>query len=355
MASILGCTSQVNQAQLDLDRLVEPAAEISEDDLRVNLDKSIQLALEGRVLSSTRNAAWQIMHGVLCFGSQLPLETPDRGTLSALDYALTGGQFEGWELSRGDKLSGLDQPGVKARLEPGSFIGQGHVDQWIAIMAMAQIPIQTRVIVDGQSLTLTHWARQAQWDACSNPLREYSWSLIALTQYFPNEPVWQTSDGQNWSWERMVEQEVLYDLTLSPCGGTHRLMGLVLALQGKQRLNLADSNAWRRAREIVDQAVDTIRTMQNSDGSLSSHYLVRPGTSSDLGATLGSSGHLLEFLSAELPPEQLSQAWVERAVARVCEIIQVTSSVDIDCGALYHAVRGLKLYREKRFAAKTYN
>ncbi len=348
----LGCDVRFPEADSKLHELaVKQAPEKSSSNLREDLDRAIQLALDGRLLSSTRNAAWQIMHGVLCFGSQLPLETPDRGVVSATQFALSGGSFEGWELSLGDHLPTVGKHGIKARLEPGSFIGQGHVDQWIAIFAMANMPIETPVTVAGNSLTLAEWARQAQRDVCSNPLREYSWTLITLTSYFPNEPSWQTADGQTWTWERMVEQEVTYDLTLSPCGGTHRLMGLVLAIQAHQRLGLPISPTWNRAQEIVEQSVSTIRSMQNSDGSLSSHYLVRPGASSDLGATLGSTGHLLEVLSAKLSAEELSQPWVERAAARVCEIILVTSSVDVDCGALYHAVRGLKLYREKRFGS----
>jgi hypothetical protein len=239
--------------------------------------------------------------------------------------------------------------GVKALLEPGSYIGQGHVDQWIAICAMADLPASDEVVIEGQTFTVGDWAEQARWDACSNPINEFSWTLIALTHYFPNDPEWTASDGSTWSWERMVAEEVQYDLTLSACGGAHRLVGLARALQAKERLKLPDSQAWNDARRIVERSVSDIESMRSGDGSLSSHYLERPGSSRDLGLTLASSGHLLEFLAIALDDKELRQPWVETAAARLCEIFEATSTVDLDCGACYHALNGLRVYRNRRF------
>lgn len=360
MLLIMGCDSAVPNAGSNVvDFVAHPASQskpadssLETEKLRGELDSVIGSAFKNRQLASDRNAAWQIMHGVLCFGQELLLETPDRGTISAVEYAFGGGTFQGWELSAGEVLTATGRAGVKAKLEPGSFIGQGHVDQWLAIFAMANLPVNTPVKVSGDSYTINDWVRNAQWECSSNPLREYSWTLIGLTHYLPNEPTWTARDGKVWSWEKMVEQEVVYDLTLSPCGGTHRLMGLVLALQAKRRLGLPQSAIWDKADSVVSESIRTIRSMQNPDGSLSSHYLARPGTTADLSLMLGSTGHLLEFLSVVLPREELAMPWMELAAHRVCEILQVTESVDLDCGALYHAVRGIKLYRSNRFGVE---
>ena len=68
--------------------------------------------------------------------------------------------------------------GVKALLEPGSYTGQGHVDQWIAICAMAELPATDEVI--SKASTLRSWTgpNSARLDACTNPLNEFSWTLI---------------------------------------------------------------------------------------------------------------------------------------------------------------------------------
>lgn len=315
-------------------------------DLARRIDTVLHAELQGRRLSSTTNAAWQIMHGVICYGHDLPLDTPDRGTLSALEYAFHEGNIRGWHIMPGQNLT-ENRRGVKALLEPGSYIGQGHVDQWIAICAMANLPESDTLVIEGRTYTLKDWAEQARLDACHNPLNEFSWSLIALTYYFPNDYQWTTADGSIWSWERMLEYEVNYDLNDSPCGGAHRLVGLTRALQAKQRLKLPDSPTWDATRRKVDQALRDIETMRCRDGSLSCHYLERPGASRDLGATLASTGHLFEFLSIAADDADLQSPWVQAAAARLCEVFEATRGQDLDCGACYHALNGLKVYRQR--------
>ncbi len=133
---------------VDDQQAMELTNEVKLDGLAERIDRTLQTELTGRKLSSADNAAWQIMHGVICYGHDLPLETPDRGTVKALDYAFHGGNIRGWQLSPGQNLPD-GRRGVKALLEPGSYIGQGHVDQWIAICAMAELPAEDQVVIDG--------------------------------------------------------------------------------------------------------------------------------------------------------------------------------------------------------------
>lgn len=304
---------------------------------------------QGRILNTEINAAWQIMHGVICYGRQLEVETPDRGRVSALDYAFSGGQIDGFELMLGSEpLPSTSRLGLKARLEPGSYTGQGHVDQWLAIFAMADLPLDTPVTVAGKTMTLLDWARQAQYDASQNVLDEFSWTLIAMTHYFPDEPTWQSIDG-TLSWELLVEAELTYDIDQSPCGGTHRLAGITRALRAKQRLGLADSAVWLQAQALVDQCLVRAKEQRSADGGLSSQYFSRPGVTADLSAELASSGHLFEFIALAAPDEELSAPWVELAALRLCEILDRTQRVELDCGGLYHALNGLKIYQQRRW------
>ncbi|MFM8327010.1 MAG: hypothetical protein ACKN9U_19285, partial [Pirellulaceae bacterium] len=105
--------------------------------LSQRIEKVLAENLKNRSLRSNLNAAWQIFHGVIAYGDNLPLETPE-GALPALRFAFEGGQFQGWELAPGDLLP-TGRRGMRAKLEPGSYIGQGHVDQWLAILAQAGV------------------------------------------------------------------------------------------------------------------------------------------------------------------------------------------------------------------------
>lgn len=147
----------------------------------------------------------------------------------------------------------------------------------------------------------------------------------------------------------MVADEVQYDLVLSPCGGMHRLIGIALALQAKRRLKLPDSLAWDEARRLVERCVNEIEMMRNADGSLSSHYLERAGSSRDLGLALASTGHMLEFLSIALDEQEITEPWVQAAAVRLCEIFEATENVDLDCGACYHGLNALRAFHRRRW------
>ncbi len=308
------------------------------------LDENLSL----RLLSAQTNAAWQIMHGVIAYGDRLPLEL-DAKRGNTLEFLLGGGLVNGWELAPGDHLPSTGRTGLKARLEPGSYIGQGHVDQWLAILAQADIPLNRRVEARAKEFTVLDWARQAQWDVPDNPVLEYSWTIIALTRYFPDEQTWTAKDGKTWTFEPLAAFESKQDLGQSPCGGMHRLMGLSHAVQFRQRHQGEITGGWKLAEDKVVDSVDKIRRFQNNDGTFSTNHTERPGTSADLSTMISSTGHTLEFLSFALPREQLEEDWIVRAADRLCVLLEVSREADLDCGGLYHALNGLRLYYQRRY------
>jgi hypothetical protein len=141
------------------------------------------------------------------------------------------------------------------------------------------------------------------------------------------------------------------DLSTSACGGAHRLYGLIAALKkhltstGGSPANL--TGGWAAAAETIDAAIDRARRFQQADGSFSTHFFDRPGTSADAIAKLGATGHIFEVLVLALDDEQLAEPWVTRAAARLVTLLEQTADVDVECGALYHAAHGLLLYRQR--------
>ncbi len=316
--------------------------------LQQRIARALDDNLRDRLLSGNTNAAWQIMHGVIAYGDALPLEV-DGERRNTLDFLLHNGVVNGWELAPGDELPVTGRTGLKARLEPGSYIGQGHVDQWLAILAQIQTPLDREVEARGKAFTVLDWARQAQWDVSDNPVLEYSWTIIALTRYFPDEQSWTAKDGKTWTFEPLARYEAKQDLGQSPCGGMHRLMGLAHAVQFRKRHGGEITEGWKLAEEKIEESIERIQRFQNPDGSFSTNHTVRPGTSADLSAVISSTGHTIEFLSFALSQDQLSEGWLVRAVDRLCVLLEATRSADLDCGGLYHALNGLKLYYSRRY------
>jgi len=345
LTTLSGCQSKSEPESRDAQEQVGkpvhagmPLQDLIEQTLLFNRDK--------RMLSVDRNAAWQVAHGAVAYGKDLKLQV-DGKEVSALEYLFSGGQIRGWELSLGPTLANTNRPSIKAYVEAGSYVGQGHVDQFIGYLSQAALPLNTPIHIDDQILTLEDWGRSAQAEIPNNPYREYSWTLIALTNLFPNDVTWKAADDKPWTLESIAEFEAKQDLADSPCGGMHRLMGLAHTVVYCKNRQIPFQGGWLAAKQKVEQAVETIKKFQNSDGTFSANYTLRPGTSPDLSTRIGTTGHTLEFLAFALEPEQLSEPWMQRSVYRLCELLNAASQVDLECGGLYHGLSGLRIYRDR--------
>jgi hypothetical protein len=105
---------------------------------------------------------------------------------------------------------------------------------------------------------------------------------------------------------------------------------------------------------IRNRAITQARQYQNPNGSLSSNYFLRSGSAADLAEALGSSGHTLELLTLSLTDSELTDPWVVHATNYLCEVFERTEGIALECGALYHAVHALILYRERVYGPRSF-
>lgn len=317
-----------------------------DDQLGQMIDEELLYAAQQRTLSSDRNAAWQILHGVLAFGPEFPLQHGGK-TVPAMPWVMSGGRMEGWTMRKG-------AVGLKAVLESGSLRGQGHEDQWLAVIAQCDIPSSTEIKLGDRTFEVGDIIKQAMYDVYEG--KECSWTLIALSHYLPLDTEWENSRGETWTIERIMQMEAEQELGTSACGGSHRLIGLTMALQRYRKANpqVELTGGWLAAEQTIQDAITKARQYQLPDGAFSVNYFQRPGDSRNLPDHLGATGHTLEFLALALDEEQLAQPWVTRAVVRLCELFELTRPFDLECGGLYHAAHGLVLYRQRRFGPRDY-
>ena len=334
----------------------QTAAQMDQDasELRRRLDRVLQDTFDKRHLSVEQHAAWQILHGALAYQRDFLVEFQGR-RVSAVDHLLAGGPMKGWTTQPGivlDERTG--RRGLRAVLEEGTKSGQGHPDQWLAVLAQCELQPQQKIRIGGDLFTMQDFVEQVQHDVPHNPRQEYSWTLIGLTSYLPTSARWQAADDQTWSIEKLVEIELEHDLNSSACGGSHRLIGITMALNQHLAQGGALEGVWKQADERIQEAIRIARQYQNEDGSFSTNYFARPGRSPDLAHNLGTTGHTLEFLALAMTDQQLDQPWVRRAVVHMCGLFEKTMHLPLECGALYHAAHGLSLYRQRTCGPKRY-
>ncbi len=319
--------------------------------------------LKQRRLSTDVHGAWQILHGVLAYGREFNIRT-SAGDVGALDYILRGGAVQGFELRSGDRFEIAGQPaptsddplltrGIRTDLDPGSKLGQGHRDQWLAYLAACQLPLdQPFQTLDGPR-RLDLWLRQIEWNIPLNFEREYSWTLMSLVPYRDTTHRWAARDGQDYSIESLLRSEIDQLSPDSACGGSHRLVAIAVTLNKRKTEGQAITGVWADAQSLVDSAILQAIEFQNDDGTFSSNYFERNGWSLDLATAIGTTGHTLEFIAVAGNDEVLTDLAVMKAAASLCRLLEQTQSLDLECGALYHALSGLQIYRRRLRTTET--
>ncbi len=162
------------------------------------------------------------------------------------------------------KLPGSERMGIQVRLEPGSYIGQGHVDQWLAYLSQPMCRLIARSKSMGIGIRFLIGLAKPSGMYRRIGARVFV-DFDRLTRCFPNELSWTAKDGKTWTIEPLVEFEAKQDLEDSPCGGMHRLlMGLAHAIEFRQRHDLPRSEAWEQAELKVQDSIDRISPIPES-------------------------------------------------------------------------------------------
>lgn len=335
-----GCPLSIPESLPD----TQPTSSDSTGSITELVAETLRFEKQRRGLSTMVNGAWQIFHGILAYGNEFEIDTPD-GRQSALEYFRTGGTCDGFYPTIGDRIGSEDRFGVRVDLQPTTKVGQGHRDQWLAVVAQAGLPADATWVVQDRTFTIDDWVHQAEIDVPLNYEAEFSWTLIPLSAYRPTEHRWTARDGNTYSTELLLESEVDHDLSISVCGGTHRLIGIALALRNRIREGKPIAGVWADAKSHLDASIELARVNQNPDGSYSTSYMHRTGWCNDLGEALGTTGHVLEFVAMAADRDTLRSEWVERSVRKLCDVLRQCRDIDLECGVLYHALHGLVEYQ----------
>lgn len=313
-------------------------------EVRGGLEQRILLAIDQvrkRDLQ-TDNGFWTIFHGILGLGPSITLKKPDsEERVPALEYVAGGGEVRGMRFI--PTQHGLDVETNAAEM----FVSQGHQDQFVAEMAQWGIRADTKFRVHGKDYTFMDFVRHSQMRARVTANQELSWTILIVGHYLGTDISWTNAYGEKLHFEDLVRYELAQPMKPPPpvaCGGTHRLFGLSWVYHLHLTKGGRKTGVWKDVADFLDRHKELAKKYQSSDGSLSTDFFQKHGTSTDMQQRIYSTGHTFEWLALALTDAELRQPWVENAANALAMMFLEIRQSPMDGGALYHAVHGLLIY-----------
>jgi hypothetical protein len=309
------------------------------DPLAAQVDEAIRVNSR-RFLETDVQTPWQIIHGLLAYRRDYLLKQHGN-RVNAMEWIASGPTFHGQPWFEKTPYGAHAHP---YNGHPYEF--QGHPCQFLACMTMCDLPLDFKFKAAGdETITLNDLIHGAQAEV--NDREEVTWVLWFLAHYLDSDAQWTNKDGEPWSMERLVQVEIGKTVTASACGGAHGLFALAYSRNGYLASGRPLYGPWLEADQKVRRHVEIARMYQNPDGTFSSNSFQGPGHSDDFEKRFGTTGHILEFLDVALPKSRLSEDWVRRAVATLADELIQKRLAPCECGALYHAIDGLTIYRTR--------
>jgi hypothetical protein len=293
----------------------------------------------------TDNSFWTIFHGILGMGPQTQLLDRTTGKrINAIEYIRKGGPVRGMKFPRSD--DGLD---VLTDPKEMLFVGQGHQDQFVAEMVQWGLSPDTMFTVDGKAYPFSEFLRFSKLRASVTKKQELSWAIVIISQHFGTDFKWTNSAGEQLSLDDLARYEAREPIDDAACGGTHRLFGLTWAYHLHLRRGGKTEGVWKEVADRLAEQKERARKFQNRDGAFSTKYLAGLDDVKDPQRRIGTTGHVLEWLSLYLSDAELREPWVEEAANALVLLILENQQRGIESGALYHAAHGLHIYHSRLF------
>jgi hypothetical protein len=290
--------------------------------------------------NAVRRTPWGIMHSLIAFGVDTRIVSGD-SKITAIGYLCFNGA------GRGQRMFYLSDGKLLTRVGPGY---QGHDGQFLAMLAQSRVRTSYPLRVDGNKFTVQDLIELDKLTCRSGS--ELTFKLIALSHYLPSNAEWQDKQGQTWSIERLIKEELARPIIGEACGGTHRMMGFSYAVRAREKRGEPFNGQWLRAKKYLDAFHDYTFKLQNEDGSFSTNWFESRGDWGARDRRLRTTGHILEWLLYSLPEEQLTEPRVVKAVDYLTELLWENRDHKWEIGPQGHALHALVLYDQRVFGGK---
>ena len=285
--------------------------------------------------AANERSNWGMLHSIMVFGADTKIRVNNR-KYSAIAW------IAGNNACRGQRLLTTEKDAITARSGVGL---QGHQAQFLAVLSLCDVPLDYPVYASSQKFSIRELV-ESEMLACRSG-EELTFSLIGLSHYLDTDTVWLNADGETWSFERLIKEELSQSIVGAACGGTHRLMGFAHALRKRRAAGKPITGQWKRAEIFMDDFEKYAYRLQNRDGSMSTDWFEGREDNGDIDRKIQTTGHMLEWLLTITPDAKLQEPRLVNAVRFLANTIYTKRGHDWKIGPKGHALRSLAMYYER--------
>jgi hypothetical protein len=280
---------------------------------------------------------WGMMHSIMVFDR-------DTQVISRRQKHNAVAWMAGNNPCRNQLFFDRDQDGILVRTGVGL---QGHQAQLLAVFGLIDVPSNYPVYAAKQKFTVADILEREKRDCKVNT--ELTFTLIGLAHYADSDSSWVAGDGQDWSVERVIREELAQPIVGAACGGTHRLMGFGHALRRRRAEEKPITGQWERADRYLKDFVAYTWSLQNRDGSMSTSWYEKSEDNGNMDRKIQTTGHMLEFLMSVTPDAELQSPEMLRTVSFMANTLYNERGHEWQVGPKGHALRSLVLYYQRVF------
>ncbi len=288
------------------------------------------------------NTPWEVMHAIIAYGveTQLFKGGPDGERVNAVGWTCYN------QPCAGQQMLFVNRGQIDARRGVGV---QGHAGQFLAILAQSRVKSDYPMYVSGKYFTVADLVEHEKQSCVAG--EELTFKLISLMHYCDSDDTWTARDGQPWSIQRLVQEELKQPIRGAACGGTHRLMGFSYSVNKRVQRGKQLVGEFKRAQAFIQDYHRYTFSLQNPDGSFSTEWFTRRGSDTDIDRRLKTSGHILEWISFSLSDAELRDPRMIKAVDYLATILDTNDRHTWEIGPLGHGLHGLSIYNNRMFDA----
>lgn len=301
------------------------------------VDEAIAIS-KRRGLSAEVHTPWQIMQGLLAFGSEHQLLV-DGDLIPLTKHLESAPQFRGEFWFERTKNGGRAHPYSKP------FLFEGHPNQFAAWLAVAGISPDAKIGVADGHISFGDLVRHAQSQARVEDHEPWTLMLLAFAASQGGE--WQDAEGTKQRLEEFVEVAIqsLPDES-SPALKSATLFALAKA-RSRRPADLSESVLWKIDRAITEATILALRE-QNDEGAVP--FATRKkanGAPPKLRDRISDTGSTLAWISRGAARSLATGDQTKKAARFLAKTLIDQSDKPLSTSALFQAVHGLSEFRTR--------